>query len=224
MGHDLQMAELLAEITRDYRYTAVFTGRSHPDPKVMKALGAVERHRFVPPDLVRYAYENHPLPIGYGQTISQPYIVALMTDFLGIEKDDTILEVGTGCGYQTAVLAQLARKVYSVEIVEPLAAAAASRLAKLGYDNVEVRNGDGRRGWPEKAPFDGIIVTAAAADIPAALFEQLAPDGRLVLPVGEPYQSQHLYLVTRGEGGVMQKRHLLEVAFVPLTATPKEAV
>jgi protein-L-isoaspartate(D-aspartate) O-methyltransferase len=143
-----------------------------------------------------------------------------MTDVLEIDKDDTVLEIGTGCGYQTAVLAQLAGKVYSVEIVAPLAEAAAGRLAKLGYDNVEVRNDDGRKGWPERAPFDCIIVTAAAEDIPLTLFEQLSQDGRMVLPVGAPHQSQHLYLVTRGEKGEMLKRHLLEVAFVPLTALP----
>jgi protein-L-isoaspartate(D-aspartate) O-methyltransferase len=224
MGNTRLMGELLDEIRSDYRYTAGFTGREQPDAGVLKALAGVERHLFVPDELVRYAYDNRPLPIGYGQTISQPYIVALMTDFLEIEKDDTILEIGTGCGYQTAVLSLLARKVYSIEIVAPLALVASERLARLGYDNVEVRNGDGSKGWPEQAPFDGIIVTAAAEEIPAALFEQLAPDGRLVLPIGAPHQSQHLYLVTRGPGGAMQKRHLLEVAFVPLVVNDYQPV
>lgn len=216
MEYARQLTAMLEEIDRDYRFTAGLTGKPKPAVKVRKALAAVARHEFVPADLLYYAYDNRPLPIGYGQTISQPYIVALMTDFLEITKNDTILEIGTGCGYQTAVLAQLARKVYSIEIVEPLAVAAADRLARLGYDNVEIRSGDGSLGWPERAPFEGIIVTAAAEEIPAALFEQLAPAGRLVLPVGAPHQSQHLYLVTRGAGDIMQKRHLLEVAFVPL--------
>jgi protein-L-isoaspartate(D-aspartate) O-methyltransferase len=216
MEYARQLTAMLEEIDRDYRFTAGLTGKPKPAVKVRKALAAVARHEFVPADLLYYAYDNRPLPIGYGQTISQPYIVALMTDFLEITKNDTILEIGTGCGYQTAVLAQLARKVYSIEIVEPLAVAAADRLARLGYDNVEIRSGDGSLGWPERAPFEGIIVTAAAEEIPAALFEQLAPAGRLVLPVGAPHQSQHLYLVTRGAGDTMQKRHLLEVAFVPL--------
>ncbi len=218
MEYARQLAELLSEITEEYRYTASFTGKSQPAAKVLKALAGVERHRFVPEEMIRFAYDNQPLPIGYGQTISQPYIVALMTDFLEIGKDDTILEIGTGCGYQTAVLSLLARKVYSIEIVESLAEAAAERLTRLGYDNVEVRSGDGSKGWPEQAPFQGIIVTAAAKEIPVALFEQLAPDGRMVIPIGEPHREQNLYLVTRGSDGGMRKRHLLPVAFVPLTA------
>lgn len=222
MNYARQRAVLMAEISREYAYTADFTGKAQPDERVMLALGRLERHRFVLPDLAYLAYANQPLPIGYGQTISQPYIVALMTDFLAIEPDHAVLEIGTGCGYQTAVLAQLARRVYSVEIVEPLATEAAARLARLGYDNVEVRCGDGNKGWPERAPFDGIIVTAAAAEIPPALFEQLAPAGRLVIPVGLPYESQHLYLVTRGPAGSMRKQHLLEVAFVPLTAADRQ--
>ena len=216
MDYARRQAALLSEIKRDYLYTAAFTGKAQVDERVLQALARVERHRFVPPELAGLAYENHPLAIGYGQTISQPYIVALMTDFLAVEEHHQILEIGTGCGYQSAVLALLARQVYSIEIVEPLAAAAAERLARLGYGNVEVRSGDGSRGWPEKAPFDGIIVTAAAPRIPEALLEQLRPEGRLVVPVGEPRQSQHLYLVTRAPDGAVRKRHLLEVAFVPL--------
>lgn len=217
-----RQALLLAEIKREYQDTAGYTGKPLVDEQVLQALARVERHRFIPSAMSYLAYENHPLPIGYNQTISQPYIVALMTDFLALDQSDTVLEIGTGCGYQSAVLALLARQVYSIEIVEPLATAAAARLARLGYANVEVRTGDGSKGWPEKAPFDGIIVTAAAPEIPAALFEQLAPDGRLVIPVGLPYRSQHLYLVTRGQNGAMHKRHLLEVAFVPLTETFKK--
>ncbi len=223
MNYARQRAVLMAEISREYAYTAGFTGKAQPDERVMLALDRVERHRFVPPEMAYLAYANQPLPIGYGQTISQPYIVALMTDFLAIEPDHTVLEIGTGCGYQTAVLAHLARRVYSVEIVEPLATEAAARLARLGYDNVEVRCGDGNKGWPERAPFDGIIVTAAAAKIPPALFGQLAPAGRMVIPVGLPYESQHLYLVTRGPDGSMRKQHLLEVAFVPLTAADRQS-
>ena len=222
MDHARQHALLLAEIKRDYQYTAGFTGKPLPDERVLQALARVERHRFVPAGMSHLAYDNYPLPIGYGQTISQPYIVALMSDFLALGPDDKVLEVGTGCGYQTAVLSLLAGRVYSIEIVEPLALEARARLAQLGYDNVEVRVGDGRKGWPEQAPFDGIIVTAAAPEIPVALFEQLAPAGRLVIPVGLPHQSQHLYLVTRGPQGELQKRHLLEVAFVPLTGGAPE--
>lgn len=216
MEYARQRAELQEGIAREYAYTAGFTGKSQPDSMVLGAMAKVERHRFVPPGLARFAYDNRPLPIGYEQTISQPYIVALMTDFLAVKATDTILEIGTGCGYQTAVLALLAHQVYSLEIVAPLAAAAAERLAGLGYANVEIRNGDGNRGWPEQAPFDGIIVTAAAPEVPPALFAQLAPQGRMVIPVGAPHQSQHLYLVTRAPDGVMHTRHLLEVAFVPL--------
>jgi len=222
MNYGRERAELLEEINRDYLYTAGYTGRKQPSSKVLEAMGKVERHLFVPDDLRQFAYDNRPLPIGYGQTISQPYIVALMTDFLEIRKSDTILEIGAGCGYQTAVLSLLARKVYSIEIVEPLAVAAAERLSRQGYGNVEVKSGDGNEGWPEHAPFDGIIITAAAEDIPATLFGQLAPDGRMVLPVGPPHRSQHLYLVTHGQGGAMEKRHLLEVAFVPLTSSKRE--
>jgi protein-L-isoaspartate(D-aspartate) O-methyltransferase len=217
MGYAVQRAELLQEIRNEYRYTASYTGKVKPDERVMQALAMVERHHFVPTSLLPFAYENRPLPIGFEQTISQPYIVALMTDFLEIKVSDTILEIGTGCGYQTAVLSLLAHKVYSLEIIESLAGAAADRLAWLGYDNVEIRCGDGHRGWPEQAPFDGIIVTAAAEQIPPALFEQLAPNGRMVLPVGSPHQTQQLYLVSRGPDGLLHKRHLLDVAFVPLT-------
>lgn len=216
MDYAAPRADLLEEIRREYRYTAGFTGKSQPDGRVLRALAKVERHRFVPTDLAPFAYDNRPLPIGFGQTISQPYIVALMTDFLALKATDTVLEVGTGCGYQSAVLSLLAHRVYSLEIIEALAGAAADRLAWLGYDNIEIKSGDGSLGWPEQAPFDGIIVTAAADHIPSALFAQLAPEGRLVLPVGGPHQSQHLYLVTHGPGGIMQQRHLLEVAFVPL--------
>ncbi len=180
-------------------------------------MGRVPRHEFVPAKLHAVAYQNRPLPIGHGQTISQPYIVALMTDLLDVDGDDVVLEVGTGSAYQAAVLAELADKVYTMEIVEPLANAAKDRLARLGYDNVETRFGDGYYGWPEKAPFDAVIVTAAANHIPPPLVEQLRPGGRLVIPVGERFAIQHLLLVHKLDDGRITVRQILPVRFVPLT-------
>src|SRR5262245_37444161 len=184
------------------------------DPRTLAALRKVPRHLFVPEESQRLAYEDHPLPIGHGQTISQPYIVAFMTEALGLVGGETVLEVGTGSGYQAAVLAEIAARVYSIEIVEPLAREAAERLARLGYHNVEVRAGDGYVGWPEAGPFDGIMVTAAAPRIPEPLKQQLKDGGRLVIPVGDDYQE--LILVTR-RGDRYEERNVLAVRFVPMT-------
>lgn len=184
------------------------------DRLTLAAMRKVPRHLFVPAESERQAYEDHPLPIGHGQTISQPYIVAFMTEALGLVGGETVLEVGTGSGYQAAVLAEIVAKVYSIEIVEPLARDAAERLARLGYRNVEVRAGDGYQGWPEAAPFDGIMVTAAAPRIPEALKQQLKDGGRLVIPVGDEYQE--LIVVTR-KGASFEERSVLPVRFVPMT-------
>ena len=184
------------------------------DAATLRAMRDVERHLFVPSVHVAEAYEDHPLPIGHGQTISQPYIVAFMTEALGLRGGESVLEVGTGSGYQAAVLAKIAARVYSIEIVEPLAAEARERLARLGYTNVEVRAGDGYLGWPEAAPFDGIMVTAAAPRIPEPLKAQLKDGGRLVIPVGEEFQE--LVVVTR-RGETFEERRVLPVRFVPMT-------
>ena len=208
---------LLAEIEQEYRATAEFTGKFEPDARVMRALAAVPRHEFVPTVERLFSYENFPLPIGYGQTISQPYIVALMTDLLEVKEDDTLLEVGTGSGYQAAILAKLAKEVFSLEIVEPLARAARQRLQRLGYDNVTVKHGDGYQGWPEKAPFNGIILTAAAPLLPAPLVAQLAPGGRMVLPLGPAHGRQQLMMFTKDAKGRLRQSIVLDVSFVPLT-------
>jgi protein-L-isoaspartate(D-aspartate) O-methyltransferase len=184
------------------------------DPLTLAAMRKVRRHLFVPPESVRLAYEDHPLPIGEGQTISQPYIVAFMTEALRLVGGETVLEVGTGSGYQAAVLADIAAKVYTIEIVEPLARSGRERLARLGYENVEVRAGDGYQGWPEAAPFDAIMVTAAAPRIPETLKAQLKEGGRLVIPVGEDFQE--LIVVTR-KGTRFEEQSVLPVRFVPMT-------
>ena len=181
---------------------------------VLQAMNEVPRHLFVPEEQRSRAYEDHPLPIGYEQTISQPYIVALMTELLELEGDEKVLEIGTGSGYQAAVLAGLAAKVFSIEIVRPLAERAASDLARLGYDNVQVRAGDGFVGWPIEAPFDAIILTAAPPRIPQPLLDQLALGGRLVAPVGE--FEQNLVLLTRSKSGI-SRRSIIPVRFVPMT-------
>ncbi|MFP4561424.1 MAG: protein-L-isoaspartate(D-aspartate) O-methyltransferase [Thiohalorhabdus sp.] len=211
-----EKARLLREIEEEFRATAGYTGRRRLSPVVREALAAVPRQEFVPPELREEAYGNVPLPIGHGQTISQPYIVALMTDLLDPAPAHRVLEVGTGCGYQAAVLAELVAQVYSVEVVPDLGEAAAARLRRLGYDNVSVRLGDGGQGWPEAAPFDGILVTAAADAIPEALVAQLAAGGRMVIPVDGPDAGQDLLLVTKGDDGAVRSEPVLPVAFVPL--------
>ena len=217
-GQDLQKlrARMVAEVDAMYAATRAETGLAAMSPPVRAALGKVERHRLVPPAQAAAAYRNHPLPIGSGQTISQPYIVALSTDLLKVGKEDVVLEVGTGSGYQAAVLGEVAKQVYSIEVIESLGRSAAARLAELGYRNVEVRIGDGYQGWPEKAPFDGILVTAAAPQAPPALVAQLKTGGRMVIPVGGSDDIQYLKVLTkRGDGGYDERR-VLPVRFVPL--------
>lgn len=207
---------LVDEIAEDYRETAPWTGLRAPSPAVREALTAVPREAFVRDEDQARAYVNRPLAIGHGQTISQPFIVALMTDLLEVGAGDRVLEIGTGSGYQAAVLAALGTTVYTIEIVAPLADAARARLARLGYGEVQVRTGDGHLGWPEMAPFDGIIVTAAGP-IPPALVAQLAPGARLVMPVGSPAGEQQLTVVTRAADGQLAREEKLAVRFVPLT-------
>lgn len=206
----------MEEIRADVRQTAHLTGRDKLDARVLEAFRRVPRQAFVPVELESSAYCNHPLPIGHGQTISQPYIVALMTDLIRPRPEHVVLEVGTGSGYQAAVLARLVKQVYSVEIVEPLGRQAMERLRRLGYDNVEVRVGNGQAGWPEHAPYDGILVTAAAEAVPPALVRQLKPGGTLVIPVGMTYFGQELRLIHKRPDGGMEERNVLPVVFVPL--------
>ncbi len=184
------------------------------DPRVLAAMRKVPRHVFVPPDLQASAYEDGPLPIGHGQTISQPYIVASMSEYLELKGTEKVLEIGTGSGYQSAVLGELAARVYSIEIVQPLAELSAKLLKELGYTNITVRYGDGYKGWPDEAPFDAIIVTAAPPEIPQALIDQLKEGGRMVVPVGT--EEQHLLRITKTSNG-LAKEHLYPVRFVPMT-------
>ena len=182
----------------------------------MKAMRGVPREDFVPADIRGSAVRDGALPVGHGQTISQPYMVALMTDLLELTGDSVVLEIGTGTGYQAAILSQLARQVYTIERIPELARAAQQRLGEMGYDNVKTRCSDGYLGWPEKGPFDGIVVTAAAPEVPPALLEQLKPGGRMVIPIGLPYSHQELMLVTRDQQGKTETRDILAVAFVPM--------
>ena len=184
---------------------------------VMASMNRVKRHVLVPPAERRFAYENRPLPIGHGQTISQPYIVALMTELIEPRVDDVVLEVGTGSGYQAAILAELVDHVYSIEIIKPLAARAKQDLADLGYKNITTRLGDGYYGWKEHAPFDAIVVTAAASHVPPPLIEQLKPGGRMVIPVGGRFMTQYLLLLEKTENGEIITRQFGAVRFVPLT-------
>ncbi|HEX8408655.1 MAG TPA: protein-L-isoaspartate(D-aspartate) O-methyltransferase [Thermoanaerobaculia bacterium] len=208
---------MLNEIADDVRLTSRETGRIALDARVMKALRTIPRHLFVPRNLTNAAYLNRPLPIGHGQTISQPYIVALMTDLLRVKPEHVVLEVGTGSGYQAAVLSPLVKQVYTVEIVAPLAQQAKTRLQSLGYRNVIARHSDGYNGWKEAGPFDAIIVTAAATHIPPPLIQQLKPGGRMIIPVGGPFATQSLMLVEKTAAGKVRTRQVLPVQFVPLT-------
>jgi protein-L-isoaspartate(D-aspartate) O-methyltransferase len=211
-----QRARMVAEIAVLARETGGATGRPSFSEAVMTVMARVPRHRFVPSLQQVFAYENRALPIGEGQTISQPFLVALMTDLLDPRPGDSVLEVGTGSGYQAAVLAELVAKVYTIEIVEPLGRRALQLLDELGYRNIEVRIGDGYRGWPEAAPFDSIVVTAAAADIPTPLIDQLKRGGRMVIPGGSS-DSQFLLLVEKRPDGTITTRRTLPVKFVPFT-------
>jgi len=210
---EAQRADLVDEV----RLYARAAGDEPMRAEVLQSLNTVERHRFVPSGEIRHAYENRPLPIGYGQTISQPYIVALMTDLLDPKPDDVVLEVGTGSGYQAAVLSGLVARVYSIEIVEALADEVGERLQALGYENVVTKLGDGYFGWEEHAPFDSIIVTAAATHVPPPLIEQLKPGGRMVIPVGGRFATQWLLFIRKDDDGSVVTRQVAPVRFVPLT-------
>lgn len=212
-----QRQQMIADIQHDVEMTANFIQNDSFDTKVMQAMEDIPRHEFVPQSQLRQAYKNRPLPIGYGQTISQPYIVALMTDLLRPRSDHKILEIGTGSGYQAAVLSQLVEQVYSIEIIEKLGAESTKLLQRLGYDNIKTRIADGYNGWPEHAPFDGIIVTAAISHIPPPLVQQLNKGGRLVIPVGTRFQTQYLTLVEKDQQGEVTTRQILPVRFVPFT-------
>lgn len=219
---DWELASLIEEIRQEVRDTRRFTGRQSLDDRVLAALGKVPRHAFVPAQLQNCAYLNDPLPIGHGQTISQPYIVALMTDLIQPQASDIVLEVGTGSGYQAAILAELVQQVYSLEIVDELAVAANERLQRMGYRNIEIRSGNGHFGWPEHAPYDAIVVTAAASGIPPPLIAQLKPGGTLIIPVGERYFGQDLVLVKKNKNGQIHEKHVLPVVFVPLIGSPED--
>ena len=214
---------LIDQIRDEVRETSGMTGRRALETDIMQVLRQVPREAFVPEDLYARAYANRPLPIGYGQTISQPYIVALMTDLIRPQAGDVVLEIGTGSGYQAAILSRLVKQVYSLEIVAPLAEQARKRLRGLGYDNVEVRTGNGHFGLPEHAPYDAILVTAAAPAIPPALIEQLKPGGTLVIPVGDQYARQELRVVSKDAQGKVEAKDVLPVIFVPMTGNPGEA-
>jgi protein-L-isoaspartate(D-aspartate) O-methyltransferase len=213
--NDLQ--DMLRDIRMETELTRQLTGYARLDDRVLTAMERVPRHDFIPDTLRDQAYWNGPLPIGHGQTISQPFIVALMTQLLVPAPEHVVLEVGTGSGYQAAVLAELVARVHSLEIIDALGQLAATRLRALGYDNVTVHISDGYLGWPEQAPYDGIIVTAAAPHVPPALVEQLRPGGRLVIPVGRSGWSQTLKLLEKSATGEVRERNILDVAFVPLT-------
>jgi protein-L-isoaspartate(D-aspartate) O-methyltransferase len=216
MNFDQQRRQMIIDIEDGVALTSNLIGKHRLDNRVMTAMRQVPREKFVPSDMRHAAFRDGALPIGHGQTISQPYIVALMTDMLELNEDSIVLEVGTGSGYQAAILACLAQQVYSIERIAALAQAAQQRLGDMGYDNVETRCGDGYQGWPEKAPFDAIVVTAAAAFMPPALLEQLKPGGRMVIPIGMPSMHQELMLVSKDRLGETHSSSLLGVAFVPL--------
>jgi protein-L-isoaspartate(D-aspartate) O-methyltransferase len=208
---------LMEEIRADTTLTRGYTGRSVLDARVMAVMQKVPRHEFVDSGSPDAAWQNVPLSIGHGQTISQPFIVALMTDLIDPDSSMRVLEIGTGSGYQAAVLGELVEQVFTIEIIEPLARMAEQRLARLGYDNISVLHGDGFYGWPEQAPFDAIVVTAVAAEIPAPLLAQLKPGAKMILPVGEVHGGQNLVLVTKDANGEITSRNVLPVMFVPLT-------
>ncbi len=214
---DAGRRKMMEEVLADAAVTSSYSGSSALSPGVIAAMGEVERHRFVPAGLAALAYLNRPLPIGYGQTISQPFIVALMTDLARVKAGDRVLEIGTGSGYQAAVLAKMGCSVYSIEIIEPLGKQARGLLQTLGYRNAETRVGDGYYGWPEAAPFDAIMVTSAASHVPPPLVRQLKPGGRMVIPLGMQFLTQYLMLVEKQMDGSVTSRQILPVAFVPLT-------
>jgi protein-L-isoaspartate(D-aspartate) O-methyltransferase len=215
--HAPERARMAAEIAAMARETGFETGRPVYAERVMAAIRKVPRHRFVSPSMADQAYDNRPLPIGDGQTISQPYIVALMTELLDPRPGHAVLEIGTGSGYQAAVLAEIVAKVYTIEIVEALGKKAAATLASLGYRNLVTRIGDGYNGWKEHAPFDSILVTAAPAQVPQPLVDQLKPGGRMVVPVGGRFEAQELLVIEKKADGSTTMRRTIPVRFVPLT-------
>lgn len=212
-----QRLEMIQAIEADVRQTSLYLDKDELDMRVLDVMRKVPRHQFVPQNWRSKAYENRPLPIGHGQTISQPYIVAIMTDLLKPEKNHRVLEIGTGSGYQAAVLAELTANVYTIEIIEPLGKQAGERLTQLGYQNIETSIGDGYYGWEEQAPFDAIVVTAAASHIPPPLIKQLKPGGRMIIPVGSSFMVQQLVLVEKDQTGKTTIKQILPVRFVPLT-------
>ncbi len=216
-SYSRERQRMVDAIEADVRATRLALDKQALDPRVMKAMEQVLRHKFVPTALQRSAYLNQPLPIGHGQTISQPYVVAVMTDLLETTPDSKVLEIGTGSGYQAAVLAELVDQVYSIEIIKPLGEQAADRLSRLRYDNVTTIVADGYYGWEAHAPFDAIVVTAAASHIPPPLIKQLKVGGRMMIPVGSRFLTQQLLLVTKQEGDKIKTRQILPVRFVPLT-------
>jgi len=216
-GYERERQKMVKKIEHSVSQTRHYLDKSEFNTQVMEVMASVPRHEFVPADQLDYAYENRPLPIGHGQTISQPYIVALMTDLIETRSDYSVLEVGTGSAYQAAVLAELVDKVYSIEIIEPLGEAASKRLARLGYENVRTRIGDGYYGWPEAAPFDAIVVTAASSHVPPPLIKQLKKGGRMVIPVGSRFMTQQLLFVEKDSQGEVFTRQVMPVRFVPLT-------
>lgn len=216
VDYSVARANMIDDV-RHYATLARDTGEEVLNDAVMQSLGVVERHEFVPAHQQAFAYENRPLSIGHGQTISQPYIVALMTDLIEPERDFVVLEVGTGSGYQAAILAKLVTHVYSIEIIEALADEAAARLARLGYDNVTTKLGDGYHGWEAHAPYDAIIVTAAASHVPPPLIQQLKPGGRMIIPVGGQFTVQQLLMLEKTDDDAVITRQIAAVRFVPLT-------
>ncbi|MGD8567065.1 MAG: protein-L-isoaspartate(D-aspartate) O-methyltransferase [Gammaproteobacteria bacterium] len=207
---------MIREIINEVRFTRHYIGKDKLNERVMAAMESVPRHEFVPSNQQLLAYINGPLSIGHGQTISQPYIVALMTDMLDVDKDSVVLEVGTGSGYQAAILATIVKQVYTMEVIPELMESAQQKFERLGYHNIECRLGDGHEGWPEHAPYDGIMVTAAADEIPLQLVEQLKPGANLIVPVGPVYGPQQLIQLRKDETGNVTSHDILAVAFVPL--------
>ena len=216
-GYTTERAAMIRDIEKDVRETSLYIDKEELDARVMKAIGTVPRHEFVPENQQSYAYENRPLSIGHGQTISQPYIVALMTDLIKLKSGDKVLEIGTGSGYQAAILAEIAGSVYTIEIIEPLGEAVKKRFQRLGYKNITSRIGDGYYGWEEHAPFDAIVVTATASHIPPPLIKQLKPGGHMVIPIGSRFLTQQLVLASKDNSGHMTTKQILPVRFVPLT-------
>ncbi|MCK5002199.1 MAG: protein-L-isoaspartate(D-aspartate) O-methyltransferase [Gammaproteobacteria bacterium] len=214
MNKDIK--HLIEDIESEVQYTSAYIGKSKLDKRVMQTMARVPREEFVPKTMQYAAYDNGPLPIGHGQTISQPYIVALMSDLLSLKPEDRVLEIGTGSGYQTAILAELCEKVFSIERIAELSRQAEERFSKLNYKNIETRVGNGYQGWQEHAPYDGIIVTAAATHIPQPLIDQLKPGGNLVIPVAMSHFSQSLMRVKKDLDGEIETQDILNVVFVPL--------